>query len=468
MADLIFVIEDEETTRMQYKLWLEGVGYETRMFPQAESCLAAMEAIEPAVVCLDLGLPGISGMEALERIRKERPLVSVIVITAEVHASIGVRAIKLGAFDYVLKPAEHEHFDRVVRQAVQHHKLLKEVESLRLQVNKGMPTTEFLGQSAAMNRISSQVGLILQNDVPVYIQGETGTGKELIARIIHNNGKRANGPFVPVNCGAIPRELQESQFFGHEKGSFTGAIKRHVGFFEEANGGTVFLDEVAALSADAQVKLLRVLQEMTIRRVGGSEEIPIDVRVISATHVDLRKMMDAGDYREDLFYRLVVYPISIPPLRDRQLDIPLFIGHYLGVYSKRMGVSVPKVSDAVLASLVSYNWPGNVRELENTVQFLLLAAQAGEIMPQHLPQNIALNQVVVTDEADRTESVRLFDALTGKPKRLDQIEMEVLLWAREQTDGNITQVAEILGVGRATVYRKLQEYEKAFGSDNKS
>ncbi|MCP4546412.1 MAG: sigma-54-dependent Fis family transcriptional regulator [bacterium] len=464
MKRTIFIIEDDKNTCELYEYWLARSDYSVRVFNQAEPALAALESFEPAAICLDLGLPGMSGGEALAKIRKRRPQVPVMVITGDDDAKAGVEAMKLGARDYLVKPIDQDEFENVIRLAVQQFELVLEVRSLRQQMTSERRLHEIVGQSTAINRVLSQVGLLLENDVPIFISGETGTGKELLARTIHDNSRRNTGPFVPVNCGAIPSELQESQFFGHERGAFTGAAKRHLGFFESARGGTIFLDEVGELSLDSQVKLLRVLQEHRVRRVGGEEEVDVDLRVISATNRDLNGMVKEGTFREDLFYRLVVYPLEIPPLRERKSDIPLLLGHYLRRYSEEIGIPLPEITDDVLRRLVAYEWPGNVREIQNVVQFALLASQGEPIETIHMPPTIP--QGAISDSVSEDgEMLNLIDPLTGLMKSFDRIEMEVFLRARELANGNMTRAAEMLGVGRATLYRRMQTVQSVYADD---
>lgn len=464
MAHTVFLVEDTELTRRLFQLALESASYEVRTFANAESCLVALEATEPSAVCLDLFLPRMSGMEALPRIRQARPDVPVIIITSENDANVGVQAMKQGATDYLVKPVDLESLKETVRAAVQRFELILEIRRLRSEAAATPRLSGMVGRSPAMDRIAAQIGLILNNDVSVHISGETGTGKDLLARIIHSSSSRAPGPFVPVNCGAIPRELQESQFFGHEKGSFTGAVQRHRGYFEEAQSGTIFLDEVGEMAPAAQVKLLRALQEKEIRRVGGDKVIPIDTRVISATNRNLRAMVDSGAFREDLLYRLVVFTIELPPLRERQEDIPLLAGHFLRHYSEELNMPVPEVTDEALACLVAHEWPGNVRELQNAIQVTMLATQGRPVAPEHLPSSIPRTPRARATQGDGP-MISMLDSHTGQSRTLEDMELEIFLRAREMAGGNISKAAQMLGIGRATMYRKLQGLHPVDASD---
>jgi DNA-binding NtrC family response regulator len=454
MSRIVFVVEDDPSTRELYSYWLRQLGLETRMFPTADGVLRALATDAPVAICLDLGLPDKPGLELLREIRERQPHVPVIVMTGDDGALSGVTAIKAGAHDYLVKPILPDKFDSAVLTALQRHDLEVEVRELRLQLGRQQRAHGLVGQSSAMLRLAAQIGTVLDADVPVLLQGETGTGKELVARTIHENGKRARGPFVPVNCGAIPKDLQESYFFGHERGAFTGADRMRRGFFEEAHKGVIFLDEIGELTLDAQVTLLRVLEEGTVRRVAGDREFHVDVQVVSATHRDLRSMVAEGRFREDLYFRLVVYPIDLPSLRERVGDIPLLVGHFLRHYAKGMGLAVPEVTEAALRRLTRYPWPGNVRELQNVIQFALLASRGEPIEPSHLPANLG-DAGQAGQVADDPDVVNLRDAVTGELRTFDDLELEIYHKARNLTGGNMSRTAQLLGIGRATLYRKL-------------
>ncbi len=454
MLPLVYVVEDEPGTCQLYEFWLENLDLRARVFHSAAGVVASVRRDEPVAVCLDLNLPDHSGLDLLHALKQQHPHLPVIVMTGDDDARSGVAAIKAGAHDYLVKPIAPEAFDAAVLTARQRHGLEVEVRALRSQLHDRHRVQGLLGQSPAMLELGSQIGTVLDSDVPVLLQGETGTGKELVARTIHANSARARGPCVPVNCGAIPAELQESHFFGHERGAFTGAERTRRGFFEEADTGVVFLDEIGELTLDAQVTLLRVLESGVVRRVGGDREIPVDVRVISATHRDLRAMVAAGEFREDLFFRLVVYPIALPALRARTGDIPLLVGHFLRHYARRMGLAVPEVTGEALQHLARYRWPGNVRELQNAVQFALLASRGAAVGPEHLPPAI-LDGAGPDGPRDDPDVVTLRDPATGDVRPFAAIEQDVLRKVRDLEGGNMTRTARALQIGRATLYRKL-------------
>jgi len=456
MKHTVFLVEDEPNTRELYGFWLQDMGINWKSFNDAESCLVTLANYEPSVICLDLGLPGMSGMEALVSIQKIRPKLPVIVMTANDNARVGVDAIKRGALDYLLKPMDMDEFQGIIEKAIQRHELELELRTLRSQMVQQKRIHGMVGQSAAISQMTAKLGLVLNNSVPVLLEGETGTGKELAARTIHLNSTRGSEPFVVVNCGAIPKDLQESHFFGHEKGAFTGANHNRMGFFEEGNTGSVFLDEIGELSMDAQVKLLRVLQEKSVRRVGGNREIPVDIRIISATNRDLKKMVEKGEFREDLYFRLVVFPIIIPPLRERKGDVPLLLGHFLRQFSAEVGLATPEITEEALSCLAGYHWPGNIRELQNAVQYAILSSNGEPIEEKHLPDEIS-DQSDVKNLVSNPDSIGLYDSVTGKVKRFHDLEKEIFLKVRVMAQGNVTLAAQMLGVGRATFYRKLQD-----------
>ncbi len=456
MRRTVFVVDGDPISRELCREWLGWDDVEVRVFERFEPALAALAQDPPATFCLDLDVPGTPGLEALARLRREHPGIPVVALGDREDAAATARAIALGAAGHVPKPASPETFREAVRAALHRYDLDFELRSLRVEADAGRAGRELVGRSRAVERIAAQVAMAADSDVPVLIEGETGTGKEMIARLIHDAGPRRTGPFVAVNCGAIPRDLQESQFFGHERGAFVGAGRTHAGWFEQAGGGTIYLDEVSELQPAAQISLLRVLQESRVWRLGSAVEIPIDVRVISASNRDLREWTARGAFREDLYYRLVVFPIVVPPLRERREDIPLLFGHFARRLAEEMERPVPEVTADALAALVAHDWPGNLRELQNAVRFALLASRGRRIEKRHLPAEArAAGGRAPAPTAE--SSVSLVDPVTGRFKTRERIEREVFARAVEAAGGNMRRAASWLGVSRSTLYRRLRE-----------
>jgi DNA-binding NtrC family response regulator len=370
-----------------------------------------------------------------------------------------VAAMRAGAYDFLTKPLDRECLLLSVRRACEKRRLVDRVKNLQTALGSGPRFESIVGSSSAMRELSQQVERVLESDVAVCLQGESGTGKELVARAIHQGGPRRRGPFVALNCAAIPASLQESELFGHERGAFTGATQTRLGCFERARGGTLLLDEVGEMSPAVQAVLLRTLQERTVRRVGGSQEIPTDVRIVCATHRDLRSEVDAGRFREDLYFRLVVYPIKLPALRDRVEDIPQLVSHFLEKLGARSPHGVRHVAPDALEALMRHGWPGNVRELENVVHRSVLAAHSDQIELGDLPPDLRSGsadgapRLVATNRPDNdTES-----ADTVVPLR--ELEEREIKKALRVTRGSVGRAAKLLGIGRATLYRRIAEID---------
>ena len=443
MADpLALIVDDEPDIRELLELTLGRMGIDTR---SAADLAQARELLEQASfdLCLtDMRLPDGDGIDLVRHIQETRPELPVAVITAHGNMETAVEALKAGAFDFVSKPVDLQLLRKLVNSALK----------LAEQSGRDRRTRDsLLGDSAVMQTIRSTIAKLARSQAPVYISGESGTGKELVARLIHSKGPRADNPFVPVNCGAIPSELMESEFFGHRKGSFTGAVSDKEGLFQAADGGTLFLDEVAELPMPMQVKLLRAIQEKAVRPVGAQKEIPVDVRILSATHKNLAGLVDEGSFRQDLFYRINVIELKVPSLRQRREDIPMLAQHILARLADSTGMAVPEFSDAALEALQRYAFPGNVRELENILERAMTlsegqAIQAGDLqLPEIDP---AEQQAAGLDQPPPPpEGVPLEDYL-------DNIEKQAILNALEQTGQNKTAAAKLLGITfRALRYR---------------
>lgn len=451
--ELIAVVDDDPTVRRVMAEWLEGSGHRVETYANGYAFLNSRA--HPAVVLLDLELGDMSGLDILPRLRQAEPNVPVIMVTAQDQAETVVQAMRSGAYDYLVKPLDRARLVTTLDRALNHRGLKENIERLESQLqDRATPFKQVVGRSAAMGELLRQVQRVLDSEVAVALFGDSGTGKELVARAIHAAGRRRGGPFVALNCAAIPESLHESELFGHERGAFTGAIGVHQGRFEQANGGTLFLDEVGEMSPMTQASLLRTLQERTVRRVGGIAEIPVDVRVICATHRDLENEVRAGRFREDLYFRLVVYPIRVPALRQRTEDIPLLVSHFIKKYSGDVGRSIGAVHPDFFEALTRYAWPGNVRELENVVHRAMLASDDGELSVEQLPSDLRDPPRVATGDIFGDETMP-----EGEVLPMRELERRAIKRALRMTGGSVERAARLLGMGRATLYRRLASYE---------
>jgi DNA-binding NtrC family response regulator len=455
-GDVVALVEDDPVARRLTRTWLEGAGY---LVVEHDSAASVREATGPlpAVACIDLGLGESSGFDVMSYFRERDPELPTIVVTAEREVETAVAAMRAGAYDYLTKPVDRDRLLHSIRRACERRRLVDRVKNLQSVLGTGRFFDTLVGASSAMRELSHQVERVVESDVAVCLLGESGTGKELVARAIHNGGPRARGPFVAINCAAIPAALQESELFGHERGAFTGATQTRLGCFERARGGTLLLDEVGEMSAATQAVLLRTLQERTVRRVGGNQEIPVDVRIICATHRDLRSEVDAGRFREDLYFRLVVYPIELPALRVRLEDIPPLVAHFLEKLRTRSPHPVRGISSDALEVLARHSWPGNVRELENVVHRSVLSCRTEQIERSDLPRDLQGGVPRVT-----SETVEATEELLGSDDQvlpLRELEHRAIKRALRLTRGSVGRAAKLLGIGRATLYRRLAELE---------
>ncbi len=434
------------------RFWLERAGYRVTEHESGESAILDVGEA-PTVACVDLGLGEVGGFKVIQHLRAKDADLPIIVVTAQRELETAVSAMQAGAYDYVTKPLDRDRLLLAVHRARERRELMTSVRSLENALGERSVLGQIVGQSAKMRELAQQVERVLTSDVAVCVFGESGTGKELVARAIHAGSNRRRGPFVAINCAGIPESLQESELFGHERGSFTGATQMRRGCFEQANGGTLLLDELGEMSLTTQASLLRTLQEKTVRRVGGSGEIPIDVRIVCATHRDLRVEVEAGRFREDLYFRLVVYPIALPPLRERLEDIPLLVGHFLRTLELGVGREIKRISPEALDALSRHRWPGNVRELQNVVHRSLLACRGDEITLADLPADIRnavlpplpANALRAANEAPRDEEIL----------PLRELERRAIQRALRATQGSVGRAAKLLGIGRATLYRRI-------------
>jgi DNA-binding NtrC family response regulator len=450
----IAVVDDDPVIRRVMRHFIEAAGRRVVEYDSGRGLLEATGA-DPAVVCLDLGLGDMSGLDVLRHLRVRDPDVSVIVVTAAREIDTAVEAMRAGAYDYLVKPLDRERFGQTLRRALERRALLDDVRRLRSELDDRHVLGSIVGRSATMRELARCVERVRDSDATVCILGESGTGKELVARALHATGRRRRGPFVALNCAAIPAALQESELFGHERGAFTGAAGVHRGRFEQAHGGTLFLDELGEMSASTQAALLRTLQERTVRRVGGAAEIPVDVRIVCATHRDLAGEVRAGRFREDLYFRLVVYPIHLPPLRERRDDVPLLVAHFLRRLRDDVGREIARISPEALEALAHHAWPGNVRELQNVVHRAMLACDGDQIELANLPPDIAARMLpAVPSSLPRTPVPEGSDEPVVP---LRELERRAIDHALRVAGGNVARAAKMLGIGRATLYRRLAD-----------
>ena len=441
----ILVIDDEESMRDSCRQALLRDENRVEVAEDGAKGLAILEKESFDLVILDLKMPGLSGMEVLKKIKEEDPEIVVVVITGYATVESAVEAMKAGAYDFIPKPFTPDSLRMISKRALEKRKLLLENVFLRAELKGRLGTEVVVGRSSSMREVEGLVRKVAPSDSTVLISGETGTGKELIARAIHSRSSRKDKPFVVVDCGGLAESLFESELFGHVKGSFTGATETKYGRFEVANDGTVFLDEIGNISMNIQTKLLRVLQEREITRVGSSQVIKVDVRIIAATNKDLLKCVKEQTFRDDLFYRLSVVPIVLPPLRERREDIPLLANHFLRKHNEKREKSVTAISERAMKVLTEYDWPGNVRELENVVERAVVLTRSGVIEPDDLWYYELGSKTPSSSDADETKS-------------LTDVEKEHIIRTLEALHGHIGKASEVLGIDRKTLRLKLRKY----------
>ncbi len=440
---VVLIVDDDSGVRESFRLTLED-HYDVIDVPDGARALDVVRASQVDLVLLDIRLPEMDGIEVLERIKAMDEGVEVILVTAVKTLRTAVAAMKLGAFDYLTKPFEEDELLAVIARALEKRALEREVTFLRGELERARDFDEIVGQHPTMQKVYRLIAQVARTTTTVLVTGASGTGKELIARAIHRQGPRREKPFVAVNPAAVVESLIESELFGHERGAFTGAHQRKLGRFELAQGGTLFLDEIGTLKEELQVKLLRVLQEREIERVGGTHPIKIDVRVIAATNADLKDAVARGAFREDLYYRLNVVPIEVPSLAQRADDIPLLVEHFVHRYSRECNKTVDGLSPESLAALREYEWPGNVRELQNVVERAVVLAEDPVIQLSELPLDVLLPK--------HRERVRTADRLPLK-NATEEFERQIILRVLERVGGNQSEAARILGLHRNTINR---------------
>jgi len=446
----ILVVDDEENIRLVLRTLLRKNGYEVETAEDGEQAIAQLDRFDPDVVLTDVRMPKVGGLDLLGTLQAKGHRATVIVMSAYGSVDLALEAMKAGAYDYIQKPFKQDEMLLVLKKAEERESLRRENRKLRAQVESEHTFQSILAKSAPMKEVFRTIAKVADFKTTVLVNGESGVGKELVARAIHDRSPRKHKPFVAINCGAIPENLLESELFGHKKGAFTDASSDRRGLFEEASGGTLFLDEIGELPLLLQVKLLRVLQEETIRRLGDSKDIKVDVRVIAATHRDLAADAKAGRFREDLFYRIHVLSLPIPPLRDRREDIPVLVDHFLARNNERLGTKLRGLSSEAQRLLLEYGWPGNVRELENTIERAMVLAEGDCIELHDLPERLrqALDPV----------QVQLASGELSIKKTVAAVEQILIRRALVKTRGNRTRAAELLEISHRALLYKLKDY----------
>ena len=436
----ILVVDDEPIVCLSLANWLQEENYLTHSVHDGPSALTAVSEQQWDIVLLDLKMPGMDGLEVLRQIKKISPQTVVIMMTAYASVPSSVQAMKEGAYDYIVKPLDVEELTLMLRKVAEHQQLVTENILLRKRLTDRYAYGDIIGKSPAMQQIFEMIDTVADTNATVLVTGETGTGKELVARAIHTNSSRRYSPFIAVSCGALPDTLLESELFGYDKGAFTGADRVKKGRFELAHSGTLFLDEIGDISMRTQVKLLRVLQEKSFQRLGGTESLQVDVRLIAATNRDLQQAVNEGSFRSDLFYRLNVVNIHLPPLRERDKDIPLLVQHFMEKYNAEFAKKFDRVEQKAMDAMLNYHWPGNVRELENVIERAVVIDTGPEIQLRHLP------------------FCNIEQPAGAQPQTLEQVEKLHIRSMLEQQGWNIAKTARLLNIDRTTLHKKIKKF----------
>jgi two-component system response regulator HydG len=454
MKEKILVVDDEQSHRTMLRAVLTKEGYDISEADDGNSAVKAVEDESFDLILMDIRMTDMDGIEAMGEIKKMSPSIPIIMMTAYASVKTAVEALKSGAYDYLTKPLDIDELKILIKKALEYYRLREENVFLKERLADRFNFSRIIGKSRRMKELFENLSLVAPSDATILIYGESGTGKELVANAIHQNSPRAQKPFIKVSCAALPETLLESELFGHERGAFTGALARKAGRFQLADGGTLFLDEVNVMSSTTQVKLLRVLQEREFEPLGSTKTIHVDIRLITATNKDLEVEVKEGRFREDLFYRLNVVPIHLPPLRDRKEDIPLLADHFFKLFQEKNKKSIKGFLPKTIDTLMRYDWPGNIRELENVMERAILLCRGEYLSPQDLPPPFQGEQI------GEQPIVSIPPGMT-----LEALEKEAIIQTLEETGGNRTQTAQILGISRKTLQNKLKEYgleEKEF------
>jgi DNA-binding NtrC family response regulator len=437
----LLIVDDDPVVRDSLGKWFESEGFTVTVAPSAPAALELLASQRFPLALVDIKMPGVDGIQLQARLREIDPDMPVIIMTGYAAVETAVQALKNGAYDYITKPFDPDELVHLVRKAIEHRSVVRQVEHLRETVQELSPGSSLIGQSPAMKRVAELIETVAPTDATVLITGESGTGKEVVARAIHTLSPRRHNPLVVIHCGALTETLLESELFGHEKGAFTGAQSRKKGKFEVAEGGTVFLDEISDISLRTQTDLLRVLQQKEIVRVGDHHPVKVDFRAIAATNKRLETLVQQGTFRPDLYYRLNVFAIELPALRDRREDIPLLAGFFLERFAKQMNRPTPRLSGAAMDLLMNFDWPGNVRELENSLERAMLMNRDNELRPEDFPFQ-----------------TRQPDFPVGGGRRLEDVEKAHIERVLEETAWNLSRAARVLDIDRTTLYNKIKRY----------
>ncbi len=463
----ILVLDDEENIRFFFTEALKKEGYEVRTVGKGDRALELFREEDFDVAVVDLKLPDADGMEIMKSFREQRPEVPVIIITAHGNKQVAHQALSEGAYDYFSKPFDLTDMRVVIRRAAENARLVREVEELRRQMEEGLKAEapRFIGESTVMRVVRETISTVADSDVTCLILGESGTGKELVAELIHLQSNRAKGPFITLNCAAIPDTLIETEMFGYEKGAFTGAAQRTTGKFEQADGGTLFLDEIGDMTPMVQTKLLRVIETGEFHRVGGVSTVRVNVRLLAATNKDLKKAIASGSFREDLFYRVNVVSLPLPPLRNRPEDIPILVTSFLTRFNEKFGKAITGVDEEVMARFLEYPWPGNVRELQNALQRAVVLERSDIITFAAVPpEMIGGTPSTSTLSLDELAGQSLPDALKQVRSRFERVLIEEAL---ERSGGNKSEAARLLRISRVNLHQKINEYAIGNGASSR-
>jgi len=451
---LVFIVDDEVSILKLLTHWVKSKwGYTVKTFANGTDALNSLSD-NPSLVLLDIMLPDINGNEVLKKIKAHNEHIPVIMLSAQGSVEVALESIRLGAFDYFPKPIDQNRLEPTIKNAIKNYELIQRINELEENLQKEYSFDNIISSDNSMQKVFRLISKVLDNDITVLIEGESGTGKELVARAVHYNGSRKDKQFIVVNCASIPRELLESELFGHEKGAFTGAHQRKIGKFELGNGGTIFLDEIGEMEMSLQAKILRVIQQKEFERVGGTEVIKTDVRILSATNRDLKEAVDNKEFREDLYYRLSSFPIHIPPLRERRGDIIILIEHFVKKFNEKLKKQIKGFNKNGLKALYDYGWPGNVRELENLIERCIILADDEYIDSGLLPPHILTSDPMSSVDLSSTQ-------LFGDNSPIvpfEKLKEEAIKHSIKVTGGNIVEAAKKLNIGRATLYRLMDKY----------